>query len=95
MALLQAWHFYMVLLFHKTADKGHCSERECNYITILSIMKPGSIFAVVSVSRYFCIVFRNGCSIALPAIGGHCTSAAVLIGCHAQRNGPIESNGEM
>ena len=32
---------------------------------------------------------------ALPAIGGHCTSAAVLIGCHAQRNGPIESNGEI
>ena len=31
----------------------------------------------------------------LPAIGGHCTSAAVLIGCHAQRNGPIESNGEI
>ena len=33
--------------------------------------------------------------ISLPAIGGHCTSAAVLIGCHAQRNGPIESNGEI
>ena len=31
----------------------------------------------------------------LPAIGGHCTSAAVLIGRHAQRNGPIESNGEI
>ena len=31
----------------------------------------------------------------LPAIGGHCTTAAVLIGCHAQRNGPIESNGEI
>ena len=27
------------------------------------------------------------CVCALPAIGGHCTSAAVLIGCHAQRNG--------
>ena len=32
---------------------------------------------------------------ALPAIGRHCTSAAVLIGCHAQRNGSIESNGEI
>ena len=34
-------------------------------------------------------------TLTLPAIGGHCTSAAVLIGCHAQRNGPIESNGEI
>ena len=33
--------------------------------------------------------------VSLPAIGRHCTSAAVLIGCHAQRNGPIESNGEI
>ena len=32
---------------------------------------------------------------ALPPIGGHCTTAAVLIGCHAQRNGPIKSNGEI
>ena len=40
-------------------------------------------------------LYKHTTEYALPAIGGHCTSAAVLIGCHAQRNGPIESNGEI
>ena len=29
------------------------------------------------------------------AVAGAVSTAAVLIGCHAQRNGPIESNGEI
>ena len=44
--------------------------------------------------RQTVVLYKTG-KFSLPAIGRHCTSAAVLIGYHAQRNGPIESNGEI